>query len=120
MKKRPLTLIEIMIVIVLIGLIGGVVAFNMRGSLDKGKAFKTEQGGAQVYSLLMLAVAEGKPIEEVVNDWQEVVRTSYMAKNPEKLCRDGWGASYLVRLSPEGDDILVTSTHKGYEDTFFN
>ena len=41
-KQYALTLIEIMIVIVLIGLIGSVIGANMKGSLDEGKAFKTK------------------------------------------------------------------------------
>ncbi|MBS0622641.1 MAG: type II secretion system protein [Verrucomicrobia bacterium] len=120
MKKRALTLIELMIVIVLIGLIGGVVAYNMRGSLDKGRAFKTEQGGVQVYNLLMLAVAEGNSIEKVVSDWEQFIANSGMVKNAEQTCRDGWGQLYTVRLSDKGDDIVVSSTHRGYENKNFS
>ena len=43
-KKRAITLLEIMIVILLIGLIGGVVSYNLKGTLDKGKAFAAVLG----------------------------------------------------------------------------
>ena len=43
-KKRAITLLEIMIVILLIGLIGGVVSYNLKGTLDKGKAFASKEG----------------------------------------------------------------------------
>ncbi len=113
-KRRYLTLIEIMIVIVLIGLIGSVVAYNMRGSLDQGKVFKTEQGGSQIYNILMLEVAKGAPIEEVARDWKDFVQRSPLAKNPDKLVRDGWGKEYEVILSSDHDDLIVTSTAKGF------
>ena len=45
-KKRALTLLEIMIVIVLIGIIGSVIGVNMKGSLDAGKAFKSDTSHA--------------------------------------------------------------------------
>lgn len=35
-KKQSITLVEMMVVITLIGIIGGALAFNMRGSLQKG------------------------------------------------------------------------------------
>ncbi len=60
MKKQAITLIEIMIVILLIGLIGGTLAYNMRGSLDKGKEFKTEQNKSKLYDVLMLEYAKGE------------------------------------------------------------
>ncbi len=54
-----MTLLEIMIVIVLIGLIGSVIGFNMKGSLDEGRAFKTRQAQEQIQDILMLEVARG-------------------------------------------------------------
>jgi type II secretory pathway pseudopilin PulG len=108
-KKRPVTLIEIMIVIVLIGLIGGVVAYNMRGSLEEGKLFKTRQGGAQVYNILMLEVAKGRPINDVAAHWTEVLEQSTLAKNPKELSRDGWGQPYRVAVADDGRDLCVTS-----------
>ena len=58
-KKRFITLIEIMIVILLIGLIGGALAFNMRGSIDEGKAFKSEQNISRLHDVLMMEYANG-------------------------------------------------------------
>ena len=51
-KKNFLTLLEIMIVIALITIIGGVLGYNMKGSLEKGKAFKTEQAIKQIDDIL--------------------------------------------------------------------
>ena len=57
-KKRTLTLMEIMIVIVLIGLIGSVIGINMKGSLDKGRAFKTKEAIRQIDDIFSLEIAQ--------------------------------------------------------------
>jgi general secretion pathway protein G len=106
-KKRHFTLIEVMIVIVLIGLIGSVVAYNLRGSLEEGKIFKSQQGGAQVYNILALEVARGNTITEVQSKWQEIINDSPLAKKPKELIRDGWGELYNVEI--EDNDLIVTS-----------
>ncbi len=69
MKKRAITLLEIMIVIFLIALIGGVVGFNMKGSMDKGKAFKTSQAISRVKEILYLVASEQNlNLDEVVKN----------------------------------------------------
>jgi len=106
-KKRHLTLIEVMIVIVIIGMIGSVVAYNMRGSLEEGKIFKTQQGGAQVYNILSLEVARGNTITDVQANWQDRIENSPLAAKPKQLIRDGWGELYNVDIA--NDDLIVTS-----------
>lgn len=107
MRRQYLTLIEIMIVIVIIGLIGSVVAYNMRGSLEEGKAFRTQQGGAQIYNILNLEIARGRDSDEVCRNWQSYVQNSGMARKPSELIYDGWGRLYDVSL--QDDEILVHS-----------
>ena len=67
MKKRTFTLLEIMIAISLSVLITGVIGYNMRGSLDRGRAFRTEQGSEQLRDMLLLCLADGNTIEELLN-----------------------------------------------------
>lgn len=112
-KRRYLSLIEIMIVIMLIGLIGGVLAYNLRGSLDEGKAFRTRQGGTQLYNALMMEVACGVPLPEVVKEWPKIAGRSLTARKPQELLKDGWGADYDVVAGAEGTDILISS--KAYQ-----
>ena len=109
-KKRPVTLIEIMIVIMLIGLIGGALAFNMRGSVDKGKIFKSEQNAARVYDALMMASASGDFNLDDYNKEKEVeaaLKKSVLIKDPNKILFDGWGAR--LTIEKEGDDLRVFS-----------
>ena len=56
-KKRFVTLVEMMIVMFLIAMITGVIAFNYTGSLEEGKAFKTKSGIDKIHTILDLHLA---------------------------------------------------------------
>jgi type II secretory pathway pseudopilin PulG len=107
-KQRPITLIEIMIVILLIGLIGGALAFNMRGSMDEGKKFKTRQNISRVENILMMEYAEGKSsLDDIVHDWQKIVAKSSLVKKGSDLTVDAWNDKLTVALT--NGDITITS-----------
>ncbi|MBS0604733.1 MAG: type II secretion system protein [Verrucomicrobia bacterium] len=109
-KKRPLTLLEIMIVIVLIGLIGSVIGFNMKGSLDEGRAFKTRQAKDQIQDILMLEVARGTPFDEVIQNREKYLENSGLVKKPREFLKDGWGEEFDVRADGRsGGSIIVKS-----------
>lgn len=107
-KKRCITLIEMIIVITLIGIIMGALAWRYTGALDKGRAFKTETSIARLETILNLAVAENpRLIEEIDSQWQNVVKQSPLIDDPNKLIYDGWGFEFEV--TSEGGDIRVYS-----------
>lgn len=115
-KKRPVTLIEIMIVILLIGLIGGALAFNMRGSMDKGKEFKTEQNIARVYDALMMEYAKGeKNLDTVIEKRETILEDSPLVKDAKKVLKDGWGADLIIEKQGE-DDLFVYSTNMNNDE----
>ncbi len=58
-KRHPITLLEIMIVILLIGVIGGVLSYNLKGTLDRGKDFRSEEGRKRLKEILELQVETG-------------------------------------------------------------
>lgn len=108
-KKRPVTLIEIMIVILLIGLIGGALTFNMRGSLDKGRVFKTEQNKARIYDAIMLEYAKGEnTLEQLTKNPTEVLKNCPFIKEGEKLLKDGWGEPFSISVDGT-DDVKIVS-----------
>lgn len=109
-KKKAITLLEIMIVIFLIGLIGSVVGYNVKGSLDEGRAFRSEQGAAQIRDILLLEVAKGIPVSKVIENKETYLKNSGLVKDYKKLLKDGWGEEYEVR-AVRGTDISVKS-HK--------
>ncbi len=108
MQKRAITLLEIMIVIVIIGIIGSVVGYSMKGSLDQGRAFKSEQGSKQVHDLLMLQMMQGKSFKEIKDDPIFALNETGLSGNSKKLFKDGWGQDFQLQ-QVEGGDFIVTS-----------
>lgn len=107
-KKRALSLIEIMIVIFIITMITGVIGYNMKGSLDKGKKFRTEQAILQLEDLLQLAISEGSMTPEQIRKNPEKALTNLgLAKHPDKLVVDGWGDKLTIDI--QGKDVVVSS-----------
>jgi general secretion pathway protein G len=108
-KKRYITLIEIMIVMFLIALIMGVLAYNYQGSLEQGKVFKTKAAIDRLETILNLAVAEEPGlISHISQDWESVVDHSPLVHNPKDMKYDAWGFRYRVEVDQEGH-IQVTS-----------
>lgn len=115
LRKRFITLVEIMIVMILIALITGVLAVNFRGSLDEGKVFKTEAGMKKLEAILNLAVAKDPKLIDSISDpdvWQAQVKKSALVQNSSDLIKDGWGEEYKVEI--EDGQIKISS--KGLED----
>ncbi|WP_213358257.1 type II secretion system protein [Chlamydiifrater phoenicopteri] len=108
--KRSITLIELMVVVSLIGIIGGALAFNMKGSINKGKLFQTEQNCAKVYDILMMEYAlSSDSLEDIVRNKQQIVKESAIGKDSSKLLKDAWGEELVVRVCNDGEDLEVYS-----------
>lgn len=118
MKKRYITLLEIMIVIFLITLIGGVLGYNMKGSLEKGKAFKTKQAKRQLKDILLLEYAKGeKSLQEIAQNPKEALQNSQIVKKPKDLLQDGWGKEFKIKALKEKDTFKITSEkYKKYRE----
>ena len=115
-RKQDLTLFEVMIVILLITLVGGVLGYNMKGSLDKGKVFRSQQAKAQLHDMLLLALAEGKKASEIEADPEKVLEDLKLAKDPKALLYDGWGSPFVVKATYHGTDFSVDSVNKSKYD----
>lgn len=97
--KRCVTLIEMMIVMFLIAMIIGVVAYNYQGSLEEGKAFKTRTAMEKLETILTIAVSENPGrLDDIESRWRDYVSGSPLVSNPKDLIRDGWGQEYQVRV----------------------
>lgn len=116
--KRSFTLLELMIVICIIGLITGVVGYNMKGSLQKGKKFKTEQAMDQVRDILELQIAEGAISSDVAANPETYLEKSGLAKDPKKLLKDGWGKNFDITVDENGVSVRSENYDKFFpEDT---
>lgn len=109
MKKRALTLLEIMIVIMLITLISGTIGYSMKGSLEKGRAFRTEQGQEQLKDLLLICLSDGGKIENIAQNPVEYLKGLGVAKDPENLILDGWKQPFEITVSPAKNDFTIKS-----------
>lgn len=109
LRRRFVTLIEMMIVMFLIALITGVVAYNYRGSLEEGKAFKTKAGIEKLSTILNLAMADSPDLELGGNGWQEYIRQSPLVQDANSLMRDGWGNIYRVEVDQDAHVVTITS-----------
>lgn len=109
-QKRFITLVEMMIVMFLIAMITGVIAYNYTGSLEEGKAFKTRAGIEKIKTILALESANDD-IENVKDSWEKIVKGSPLVQNSEELLKDGWGSRYIVTIEDKegGKEIVVTS-----------
>src|ERR1700722_3110766 len=97
-----------MIVIVLIGLIGSVIGVNMKGSLEQGRVFKTEKAQEQIRDILMLEVARGASVDDVVQNPKKYLSASGLVGNADKFILDGWGEEFEIKQG-RGSDITVRS-----------
>jgi general secretion pathway protein G len=109
-KKRALTLLEIMIVIFLITLITGAIGYNMKGTLDRGRAFRTEQAKAQLQDLLLICMEEGVSPDELTKDPTPSLKKYNLAKNSEKLVQDGWGSRFIINYNKHEREFKITSS----------
>lgn len=109
-KKHSITLVEIMIVILLIGLIGGALTYNMRGSMDKGRAFKTEQNISRVYDALMMEYAKNESsLQTILNNKEHVLECCPFVKGGKALLKDGWGELLTFKIDKHSDDLVISS-----------
>ncbi|HEV7737380.1 MAG TPA: type II secretion system protein [Chlamydiales bacterium] len=113
--KRTLTLLEIMIVIFLITLITGVIGYNMKGSLDKGKAFRTVQAQAQLHDMLLLALSDGEPMTKILENPASILKSLGLAKDPDKLLKDGWGEAFAITANGKSDFRIKSQNLAEYE-----
>lgn len=109
-KRRAMTLMELMVVIVIIGLVSSVVAYNVRGSLEKGRDFKTRQAMNMLEEVIALEVPSNE-IARFLEAPEKVLRDTGLVKNPKKLLEDGWGTPFKMALSRDGKELVIRSVH---------
>lgn len=122
-KRSFITLIEIMIVMFIIALITGVIAYNYTGSLEEAKAFKTQAGIEKVQTILQLAVASNPGLmTDLPETWKGVISRSPLVQNPQSLTQDGWGYDYEVSVN-DGTVVVFSrkyDEYRGSRSTMFN
>lgn len=115
-KRRFITLVEMMIVMFLIAMITGVIAYNYTGSLEEGKAFKTKAGIDKIQTVLDLHLAtHPDDRDHIETRWKEIVESSQLVKNPRELTKDGWGAEYQVGKDNNNEIEIKSEKYNAYQ-----
>lgn len=114
-KRKAITLLEIMIVIFLIGLIGSVIGYNVKGSLEEGKAFRSEQGIERLHDILLMEMANGATVADILEDPEFYIKRSGLSSNPDKLLKDGWGRPYTIVQDGDFDIAIESQSYNNYK-----
>lgn len=115
-KRRFITLVEMMIVMFLIAMITGVIAYNYTGSLEEGKAFKTKAGIDKINTVLDLHLAtHPEDRDNIESKWRSVVESSQLVKNPKDLIKDGWGFEYEVSQGQNNEIEIKSEKYNQYQ-----
>ena len=115
-KKRFITLVEMMIVMFLIAMITGVIAYNYTGSLEEGKAFKTKAGIEKIRTILDLHLAtHPDDLDSIDSMWRTVLANSQLVKNARELEKDGWGKDFEVTKGQDNEIEIKSSKYDAYQ-----
>jgi general secretion pathway protein G len=114
LRKKSITLIEILVVIALIGIITGALAYNYQGSIQEGKAFKSRELKERIKTIVALDLAEHPEHRSTIDEhWETYVKKSplWSDKNKGDVV-DGWGRKYQVHVEDKGSvgDFVITVT----------
>lgn len=102
-KKKALTLIEIMVVIALIGIIGSVVGVNMKKSMDKAKVFKSKAQAQKIEDALNMYYAENSlGSNEIIADVESILIESGLFKDEKDILKDPYGEKYEIHFDGGG------------------
>jgi general secretion pathway protein G len=115
-KKRSITLLEIMIVIFLIGIIGSTIGYNMKGAVAKGRAFKTQEAQKKIKDTLMLEIASGEDIDDVLENPKYYLEKSGLVRDEKNILKDGWGKAFDITKIDEVEIDVFSQNLKNYED----
>ena len=113
--RHYITLIEIMIVMTLIAMILGVVAYNYQGALEEGRAFETRANIDKIRTILTLKIAnDPSAIDDLPSKWKDIVKASPLVNNPDKMVNDAWGNEFKVSVeqTPDGNNLIVVRSDR--------
>jgi len=125
-KKRAVTLLEMMVVIFLIGIITTVIGFNMRGSLEEGKAFKSKQGAERLADILNLQIAKStewsaKNLIENKGEVERCLKNSKLVKNVEEFLKTAVKTKPLICYCYHGisrQGAAEFFKHNGFQEAY--
>lgn len=113
--RRKITLIEMMIVMFLIAMIIGVVAYNYQGTLDEGKAFKTKTAKEKLSTVLTIIISNDPDKQDNLDQqWKDYINRSPLIQNANDIIKDGWGNEFRVTLDNDGQVNVESDKYNEY------
>ena len=107
-KRFYLSLVEIMIAMLIIGLITAALAKNGMGFLNSGKQFTTEQRRKNLEDILILETQQSpRRMQTIEDDWKEIIQHSPYVANPDQYIYDAWDNEFIVSYDDENKHIIV-------------
>lgn len=107
---------------ILIATITGALAYNYKGSLAKGKAFKTEQTIKKIETILTIHLTESPEDAGRITDeafLRKIIKNSPIApslKEDQDPLLDGWGKKMKIIVDNDSnDEISVKVTSEALE-----
>ena len=96
-RKRAMTLLEIMVVIFIIGIISTVFGISLRGSTRKAKDLKTKKAAEKIVNALTTEMElNGLDPRKVAKNPSKYLKSSGMVGDVKGLLKDGDGNDFVV------------------------
>lgn len=124
-KKQAMTLLEVMVVILIIGIISSVVGYNMRGSIEQGKAFKTRETISKVYNIIQLEMTPNDLVKfstdktstsSIKNHIEKILESSELLSQPKQYLVDGWKEDLIFSVDTSNNFPELRITSRNYEN----
>ncbi len=114
-KRKGMTLIELMIVVVIIGIVFAYAFVNAGANTEKAKQARTTEDIAAITSAVALYVAEIGDVTKAldathlgaVNTAEKVTVLDKKLSKPFKTMKDGWGEAYTVTVNTSKETVTI-------------
>ena len=108
-RRRSVTLIEMIIVMILIATITGSLALSYQKSLDRGRLFATQQRVERLRAILTLYFSMHPDEAGSNTDYIGIINGSGLGPpDPRDLLHDDWGQNFVINVDGNQGDPKIT------------
>ena len=108
-KRKGMTLVELMIVVVIIGIVFAYAFVNAGANTEKAKKARTAEDIAAIVSAAAMYVAEAADQDAALTTLKTAVGTNLDKRlsKPFAQMKDGWGAAYSVTVTADATNKTI-------------
>ena len=120
-KRKGMTLIELMIVVVIIGIVFAYAFVNAGANTEKAKQARTSEDIAAITSAVAMYVAETGDVATALGEdgLGAIATTEVLDKKLSKPfadMKDGWGTAYSVTADATAKTVVIDCATAGKKD----